>query len=257
MKKISDPFSLNKKLILITGASSGIGKKCAVTCSEMGASVILMGRDPDRLRETQALMEKPDQHISISADLTSYDFVWEKVREVIKEKGRIDGLINCAGISTTLPLNALSIEKMEHYFRTNVVSAINLTRLVIKPAHFSENGGSIVFISSVMGVVGEIGKTLYCMTKGALISAVRSMSLELAQRKIRVNSISPGVVVTPMSQKSVYSQKDDRLKMIADLHPLGLGKPSDVANACVFLLSDSSRWITGTNLVVDGGYMAR
>jgi NAD(P)-dependent dehydrogenase (short-subunit alcohol dehydrogenase family) len=108
-----------------------------------------------------------------------------------------------------------------------------------------------------MGVAGENGKTLYSMTKGALIAAVKSMSIELAPRKIRVNCISPGVVETPMSKSAVYSKDEDSLNRTKSLHPLGIGHPEDVANACIFLLSDASKWITGTNLVIDGGYLAR
>ena len=129
--------------------------------------------------------------------------------------------------------------------------------MLLNKLHFSEDGGSIVFISSVMGVVGENGKTLYSMTKGALISAVKSMSVELAPRKIRVNAISPGMVETPMSKNAIYSRNEESLDKLRKMHPLGFGKPEDVANASVFLLSDASRWITGTNLIVDGGYLAK
>jgi NAD(P)-dependent dehydrogenase (short-subunit alcohol dehydrogenase family) len=146
---------------------------------------------------------------------------------------------------------------MEQFFQTNVISAVSLTKQVVKISQFSEEGGSIVFISSVMGIAGEKGKALYSMTKGALIAAVRSLAIELAPRKIRVNSISPGVVETPMSKNAIYSRNEESLNKIRTLHPLGLGQPEDIANACVFLLSNASRWITGTNLVADGGYLAR
>jgi NAD(P)-dependent dehydrogenase (short-subunit alcohol dehydrogenase family) len=253
----NNPFTLRDKLILVTGASSGIGRQCAITCSNMGANVVLLGRDQKRLEETLGLMDSPEKHLVIAVDLLEYDRVADKVREIVNQKGRIDGLINCAGISTTLPLNAVSPEKMEHFFRTNVIAAINLTKQSVKSAHFSENGGSIIFISSVMGVVGENGKTLYSMTKGAINSAVKSIAVELAPRKIRVNSISPGVVETPMSKNAIYSRNEESLGKIKALHPLGLGQPMDVANACVYLLSDAARWITGTNLIVDGGYLAK
>jgi NAD(P)-dependent dehydrogenase (short-subunit alcohol dehydrogenase family) len=108
-----------------------------------------------------------------------------------------------------------------------------------------------------MGVAGEKGKTLYSLTKGALISSVRSLAIELANRRIRVNTVSPGVVDSPMSRSAVYSRDDEALNRIRLLHPLGLGEPDDVANACLFLISDASKWITGTNVVVDGGYLAK
>jgi NAD(P)-dependent dehydrogenase (short-subunit alcohol dehydrogenase family) len=249
--------NLSGKTIIVTGASSGIGRQCAITCSHLNARVALFGRNKVRLEETLRLMSGSEQHLICAVDLLEYEKVTWIVGEVVRQNGRIDGLINCAGISATLPLNATSQQKMEHFFKTNVIGAINLTKQSIKPAYFSKVGGSVIFISSVMGVVGENGKMLYSLTKGALIAAVKSMSVELAPRKIRVNSVSPGVVESPMSKNAVYSRDEKSLNKIRSLHPLGLGKPEDVANLCVFLLSDAARWITGTNLIVDGGYLAR
>lgn len=249
--------NLINKLIVITGASSGIGRECSVICSQIGASVALFGRDKGRLNETKSMMKDPDKHFVAAVDIIDYDKVEKEIRDVVNLKGKISGLVNCAGLSTTLPLNSIYPQKMEQYFKVNVIGAVNITRQIVKPIHFSEDGGSVIFISSIMGVVGEKGKTLYSMTKGALIAAVKSLAIELAQRKIRVNAVSPGVVDTPMSKNAVYSRNEESLDKIKCLHPLGLGQPEDVANTCVFLLSDSSRWITGTNLIVDGGYLAR
>lgn len=251
------PFSLKNKFIIVTGSSSGIGRVCAVTCSRMGATVALFGRDIPRLEETLSLMNDPENHMICTVDLTDYEKIENLVKEIVSQKGRLNGLINCAGISTTLPLNAVTPGRMNEFFETNVIGSINLSKQVVRSSHFSETGGSVVFISSVMGSVGEAGKTLYSMTKGAITAAVKSMAVELAPRKIRVNAVSPGVVVTPMSGKAVYSRDEDSLNKIKSLHPLGLGEPQDVANACVFLLSDEARWITGTNVIVDGGYLAR
>jgi NAD(P)-dependent dehydrogenase (short-subunit alcohol dehydrogenase family) len=223
----------------------------------MGASLAVFGRNEERLNDTLQSMDDPGKHMSCAIDLLEYDMVGDAVREVVRQKGRIDGLINCAGISTTLPLNSVSTQRMEHFIRTNVIASMNITRHTVKSAHFSLTGGSVIFISSVMGVVGENGKTLYSLTKGALVAAVKSMAIELAPRKIRVNAISPGVVVSPMSRNAVYSRDAASLNKIQSLHPLGLGQVDDVANACIFLLSDASAWITGINLIVDGGYLAK
>lgn len=249
-------FSLLNKNIVITGASSGIGRQCAISCSEMGARIILLGRDQNRLEETYSHLHG-DDHLMISVDLLDYATVEKSVPEIIAKTGKTHGIINCAGISTTLPFAYCKPDKLEHFFKTNVVGGINLSRLICKKENFSNDGGSIVFLSSVMGSAGEIGKSMYSITKGALDAGVRSLSLELSTKKIRVNAISPGVVVTPLSQNAVYSRDEESMTKITSMHPLGLGKVEDIANACIFLLSDASRWITGTNLIVDGGYLAK
>jgi len=202
-------------------------------------------------------MKEPERHLTYSLDLVDYTKVGAIVSDLVKEKGRIDGLINCAGISATLPVSSTTPEKMEFFLKTNVIGPMHLTRQVLRSSHFSPVGGGIVFISSVMGVAGESGKVLYSMTKGALIASAKSLAVELSARNIRVNTISPGVVESPMSLKAVYSKDQESLKRIKDMHLLGLGKAEDVANACVFILSDAGRWITGINLVVDGGYLAK
>jgi NAD(P)-dependent dehydrogenase (short-subunit alcohol dehydrogenase family) len=253
----NNPFCLKNKVIIVTGASSGIGRQCAISCASQGARVVILGRDRKRLDETLSSMKDSGNHLAIIADLTDFENIEAIIKGIVADIGKTDGLINCAGISTTLPVNLIKPEKIEEFLKVNVVAAINLTRSVVKPAYFSDEGGSVIFISSVMGVAGEIGKTIYSLTKGALISGAKSMALELAPRGIRVNCISPGVVESPMSKNAIYSRSEESLNKIKALHPLGLGHPEDVANACVFLLSDASRWVTGTNLIVDGGYLAR
>jgi NAD(P)-dependent dehydrogenase (short-subunit alcohol dehydrogenase family) len=250
-------FSLFPKTLLITGASSGIGRQCAIQCSQMGATVIGLGRDADRLSETQAMLEQSDKHLFLSVDLLDHEALEAAIQKAVAQKGKIHGMINSAGISTTLPLRMMKPDKVDAFFQTNVAAAINLARIVTKPAHMAEEGASLVFITSVMATVGESGKSLYALTKGALLAAAKSLAIELAPKNIRVNCVSPGVVVTPMSKKSFYSQSEDTLNHIKSLHPLGLGTPEDVAAACVYLLSDASRWVTGSNLIVDGGYTAR
>lgn len=254
---MKSPYALANKTLLITGASSGIGRQCAILCSQMGATVIGLGRDKDRLSETQGLLEEPDRHLFISIDLLDHETLEEAIKEAVAQKGRIHGMINSAGISTTLPLRMMKPDKIETFLQTNVAAAINLARVLTKPAHMAEEGGSLVFITSVMATVGESGKSLYALTKGAVLAAAKSLAIELAPKNIRVNCVSPGVVVSPMSQKSFYSQGEETLNHIKSLHPLGLGTPEDVAAACVYLLSDAARWVTGSNLVVDGGYSAR
>jgi NAD(P)-dependent dehydrogenase (short-subunit alcohol dehydrogenase family) len=253
----NNPFNLSGKVIVITGASSGIGRQCAKRCSESGATLLLMGRNAERLNETKETLANKNIHHICAVDLLRFDEVEQHIEKFRGTDNKIDGVVHSAGISTTLPFRMATTEKMDSFFATNVTAAMHLTRIIIKNTTFNEEGGSIVFLASVMGAVGESGKTLYSMSKGALISGSRSLAIELAKRKIRVNCISPGVVDTPMSQNAEYSKDAESLSRISSYHPLGLGNADDVANACIFLLSDASRWITGTNLIVDGGYTAR
>lgn len=252
-----NPFSLNDKLVCITGASSGIGRQCAISCSRMGATVVLIARNEQRLSETLLSMENADKHIIVPIDLTEYAQVESAVKDIVNKVGRINGVLHCAGISTTLPLKLVTNEKLEDFFKVNVFSAYNLTREICKMGHFSKDGGSIVFFSSVMGRVGESGKSLYGMTKGALASGARSLACELARKKIRVNTIAPGVVITPINRDLPHIADPERRAVLEQQHLLGLGKTEDIANACIYLLSDASRWVTGIDLCVDGGYTAR
>ena len=251
-----NPFSLDGKTIVVTGASSGIGQQCAITCSQMGAKVVLIARNEHRLSETLSQMEG-EGHLSVSFDLTEFAGLKEKVREIVSEAGPIDGLVNCAGISTTLPLKLMDAQKMDEFFHANVFSAIELTRHFCQIGNVRKEGASIIFLSSIMGMVGDNGKSLYSMTKGALLSAVRSLACEYARRKIRFNAISPGAILTPINQNLPHMKNPEARAALEAKHLLGLGETSDIANACIYLLSDASRWVTGQNFVVDGGYTAR
>ncbi len=257
---MENPFNVAHKTILITGASSGIGKEVSVLLSKLGASVIVIGRNKERLQASfdELAQIGEQQHQKHLVDLTQPVAV-QQMMQALKSSGvKIDGVVHCAGISSTIPLRLLTEEKLQHHFQTNVTASILLTKELVSKKHgLMLDGGSFVFITSIMATFGAAGKTAYAMTKGALLAGVKSLAIELASRNIRINAISPGVVVTPMSSASFYSKNEERLEKIKELHPLGLGTPEDVANACVYFLSDASKWITGTNLVVDGGYTAR
>ena len=251
------PFDLIGKNIIVTGASSGLGRQVAISCSKMGARIVLMGRNKDRLQKTLQEMQNPEIHIPVSIDLVEFDRIEGVIENVVAKIGKFDGVVNCAGISSTLPLRSVSPEKLLNLFNINVFAAHQLSRIVSNPKYFSTNGGSILFISSVAGLVGENAKSAYSMTKGALIAGTRSLAVELAVKKIRVNSISPGLIVTPLNSNAEHITNPEKRQALENQHLLGLGSPEDVAYACVYLLSDASRWVTGTNLVIDGGYTAR
>lgn len=249
-------FSLDGKHIVISGASSGIGQQCAISCSKMGAKVSILGRNHDRLKHTLSMLEGLDHQMYI-LDLTVEEDVKSTVKKIIEVGGRINGLLNVAGISGTLLMKSVSQDNLVEFFQNNVYSAYFLTREVCRMGHFSLDGGSIVFFSSIMGSYGEIGKSLYSMTKGALQAATKSLACELSSKKIRVNSISPGLIITPINENLPHITDPVKREALEKMHLLGLGKTEDVANASIYLLSDASRWITGVNLFVDGGYTAK
>ena len=251
-----NPFSLEGKNIIVTGASSGIGQQVAITCSKMGAKVVLIGRNEERLEETHRQLEGED-HIAVSYDLTNLDGIKDVVAGIVSKIGVIDGLVNCAGISTVLPFKLMTSEKVDDFFKTNVYASIELTRQVLNIKNVNKQGASVIFFASVMGVVGENAKSLYSMTKGALISGARSLAIEYAPKKVRVNVVSPGVVETAINRNQPYLADPERRKITESFHPLGIGSREDIAIACVYLLSDASRWITGQNLIIDGGYTVR
>ena len=249
-------FSLSNKTILITGASSGIGRSCAVQCSKMGASLLLMGRNVDELNRTVSELQPGTKVEIIVADFSKMVDLELVIAEKILTIGKIAGFIHCAGVEKTLPLKKQTSEVFQSIFDINVFAGFELAKIISLKKYKAEKA-SFVFIASVAGMVGESGKTIYSASKGAVISGARSMSMELARSDIRVNSISPAMVKTPILEKMFDGIGEEATQNIIKKHPLGIGEPEDVANACVFLLSDAAKWITGTNLVVDGGYTAQ
>ena len=249
-------FDLNSKNTIVTGASSGIGRQCAIAFSQLGANVILIARNKERLKDTFNKLEKGN-HLIISQDITEYGKLEQIIKYSVEKIGRISSFVHSAGIEMTLPLRNMQPSYYEKMFSVNVIVGFELARIISKKKYLDEKGASFVFISSIMGILGQPGKIGYCSSKGALISGVKAMSLELAKKYIRVNCILPGVIDTEMSNEMFQNLSEESKKEILNMHPLDLGKPEDVANACIFLLSGASRWITGTNLIVDGGYSAR
>lgn len=251
-----NPFSLANKRILITGASSGIGKATAIACSKMGANIILAGRDLKRLSETHDTLF-PGRHFYISADLTNYGKIEPIISECVEKYGKFDGLVHSAGLEISAPIQFLEPTHYEKLLSINLISGFELAKIITKRKYFNSAGGSVVFISSIRGVVGMETSIAYSCSKGAIISGVRSMALEMAKKNIRVNSISPSIVETELTRKLFEQISDESQSEMLKNHPLGFGKPEDVAYACIYLLSDTSGWITGSNLVVDGGYSAK
>lgn len=246
-----NPFSLIGKTIIITGASSGIGRQCAIDCSRMGASIVLVARDLNRINETMMNMVGTG-HIPVVADLNSISSNF--IEEIIERtRCSIDGFIHCAGIEMTKPLKFTKIEDYEILMRTNAYSAFEMIRQLASKKFLSSDA-SIVIISSLSSIIARQGLTAYAASKGAINSAIKVMAKEFARRNIRVNAISPGTILTPMMIQAFESMTEEQQKNRINSFPLGLGKPEDISYACVYLLSNASRWITGQNIIIDGGY---
>lgn len=242
-----NPFSLAGKTVLVTGASSGIGRACAVEASRMGAAVIACGRDKDRLSETLSLLEGNDNR-SFEGDLSDP----AGIDRLIKEVPALDGVVFSAGKGLTLPFLFSTREKFDDVFNINFFSPIELLRLLAKKKKLNQDS-SVVFIVSIGGTyVHSAGNSVYGASKSALQSMVGFAALELAPKRIRVNGICPGVVNTPLIHSGALT--DEQLKADMENYPLKrFGEPSDIAYGAVYLLSDASSWVTGTSLVIDGG----
>lgn len=249
-----NPISLNNKKFLITGAASGIGKAISILLSKLGAELILIDINEKELNKTIELCETNVKKIIL--DLTDTENTQPKIEEIILEFGKINGLIHSAGVSYLSPLKFINKETTNKVFLLNTYAAIELSKIFVNN-NLSEKESSIVFISSIYGNVGSIANTGYAMSKSALHGITKSLAIELASRKTRVNCIAPGFIETEMLKQMANNFGPDYYQNITNLHPLGLGKAEDIANIVAFLLSDMSKWITGSIINIDGGYTAQ
>lgn len=244
----NSPFSLVNKTILITGGASGIGKATALLCAQMGADVILVDLNEQGLQQTAQEIGKESTIIK-AVNLTNL----ELLEEMISSLPKLDGVVSNAGIVYSLLAKFNEPSDMERIFNINTFSHINLVQGLIKQKKLNK-GASIVFTSSMSGVYcGMAGGSLYGATKSALAGYSKALALELAPRGIRVNTVHPGMIQTPLTANTSLSQ--ELLDEDAKNYPLGrYGKPEEVASAMVYLLSDATVWMTGTQLLIDGGY---
>lgn len=245
---MSNPFSLNEKVILITGASSGIGRATAIECSKIGAKVVITGRNEHRLEETLNLLDGSD-HISIVVDLNHED----EIRSLISQLPSLNGMVHCAGLTKNVPFQFSSRKNIDEVMDVNFYAPSEITRGVLNAKKIAK-GASIVFISSVSGIYcSAIASSIYSASKGALNGLVKGMALDLAPKEVRVNCVNPGVIETNFFDAEVISK--EQLEKDKMHYPLRrFGTPEEVAYAVIYLLSDASRWVTGSNLIIDGGY---
>jgi NAD(P)-dependent dehydrogenase (short-subunit alcohol dehydrogenase family) len=241
-------FSLEGKRILVTGASSGIGKATALMLAKNGASIILTGRDQAKLDSVLGMLND-DKHIALSFDLNDD----KAIKDLAQAVDSLDGLVYSAGVIDYTLYKNLNREKYEKIFNVNFYSAIQLTNDLLKLKKI-QKGSSLVYISSISSILGVPATTLYGASKAALNTAVRVLASELAPRGIRANTVMPGIVRTPMISEAEGLIESEAFDLAEKQYPLGFGTPDDVASTCMFLLSDASKWMTGTSLLLDGGH---
>lgn len=237
---------LTEKKILITGASSGIGKSTAELCSRLGAVLTICGRNKNRLEDTLSNLAG-NVHRAILFDQTQV----EEIESMVDSLDALDGIVYCAGVQETCVARAIDNSVLKKVMGTNYVSTVLLNSLILRKKKLKK-GASIVFVSSVSAIkYAEIGNAVYSSSKAALVSYARVLALELSSRRIRVNTISPGMVRTPMQNQFDVTEEQFRKDELK--YPLGYGEPGDIANSIAFLLSDAAKWITGADFVIDGG----
>lgn len=241
-----NPYSLEGKTILITGASSGIGRRTAIECSKMGATLVITGRNQERLNDTLASLEG-EGHLTFAGDLTD-DTAMEALMEQLPP---LNGVFFCAGVTDTTPAKFIDEDKIERVFSINIKSPMLLTKWLVKKKKI-QAGASLVYMSSYGAEVVTPGLGIYAASKGAVNSFMRTIATELSARKVRANSIMAMMVQTELIDTLGSLSKEDIEKDEAK-YPLGYGKPEDIAFAVIYLLSDASKWVTGSIIKMDGG----
>lgn len=246
----NNPFSLESKTILITGASSGIGRATAIECSKLGARCILTARNEERLKETLSQLEG-EGHSYTASDLTNL----EDIERLATEVPELDGLVNNAGIAHTKLIAFLKQTDLDTVFSANTFGPVMLTKWLLKKKKI-KNEGSIVFTSSIAALSANLGNSVYGMSKSAIMTFAEYCAAEVAGKNIRVNSVHPGMVNTNMTQSTLFSPEE--LEVDRNKYPIKrYGEPEEIAWGIIYLLSDATKWVTGTQLVIDGGVHLR
>lgn len=240
--------------ILISGASSGIGNSFAYLINSLGVNTVLIGRDKLKLEKAISQLEQPENASIIICDFLDEINLKDEFLKSVSDSGTFTGFVHSAGADITKPYKLLKNNDFDILNKLNVTAPFQVVKELLKKPNFSSIGGSIVWLGSVMGSLGQKGKIAYTSSKSAVEGLVKSLALELAGKNIRVNCVAPGIVETPLTSELFSKISKESIKSIEAMHPLGLGKPEDIANLICFLLSDQSKWITGTTYYIDGGY---
>lgn len=249
---ITNPMELTAKHILVTGASSGIGRATCVLASKLGAKVSLVARNEEKMAETLSMMTG-EGHGAYVCDLTSIDAIQELVKQIVSEQGVFDGFVHCAGIAGNRPLKLCSPEFISDMMKIHYFAFVEILRSVSKKKN-SNDGASFVGISSVAGIRGEKAQGAYSAAKGAVQAVIHPFAKELSARGIRLNNVAFGMIATEMYQ--TYIDEGGSIDELIKSQYLGVGEMEDAANIICFLLSDASKFITGTTLLADGGMLS-
>lgn len=242
---MENPFSLVGKTILVTGASSGIGRGIAIACSGMGATVVLTGRNRERLQQTLSMMEG-EGHTIIVADLTEPA---ERLA-LVEQLPSLNGLVQCAGVGSRVPCKGLEQDDISSVMKPNLEAPMLLQSDLLTEKRIKK-GASLVYIASAAATMPAVGNAVYSASKAAMVAYAKCLAMELAPRQIRVNCISPTMVMTDLA---LVGASQEQLDEAAQAYPLGrYGTPEDIANLAVYLLSDASQWMTGSNMEITGG----
>ena len=241
------------KIILITGATSGIGYESSIALSKLGAKLIIIGRSINKLKSLKNCLEKTSKVVTYDVDLSKPNSCKNLIESLPEEWLPLDGLFHSAGDILLKPISLSKEEEFDKLARVSLNSTLDIARLVTKKKYFA-NKSSIVLMSSISSVLSTTGISYYSAIKSSINSICRSMAIEFSPREIRVNTILAGAIETSMQKKLESKLSSEFIDKYRNKHLLGFGEPSDIANMVCFLLSPGSRWITGSSMIVDGGY---
>ena len=248
-----NPMDLTGKHIIVTGASSGLGRQVSITASQLGARVSLIARNKEKLQESVSLMEGTG-HCAFPFDITQIEEIENLLKTIVENSGKINGMVHAAGVFPRKPLSMTKFDFLRDMMDLHVHSFVEMVRIIGKKK-LSEDGASVVAVSSASTISADKGQIAYIATKGALDRMIRPMAIELGEsRKFRVNTVNPGWIKTDMYYSFIEEQGQERMDEILAPCFLGASEPVDVANVIAFLLSDASKMITGQNIVIDGGW---